>query len=654
MADPPRFAPFPPANFRKDVIPEEWEACLDSWITLAQAHLRLSAQHFTAVSQKDATGLITFLASYFEEFTTSPSAPGSESNVALRKSCFLLTHRLLSEAQPPEIMLHWQFLADFCHSFPRSQELRKLLSSVWTRKGAQIENSIQQSKETLIKGLDSGKIEEMSAILSRLLPLLHASSSAACFFMIGSDLLDSLAVAHLKMDSNQRRITTLFSYLSLVSLALSEKPNFSLLLDHLYGLKSSSPTNPGQQTLLSDLVSITPLLQQITKTMTGQESGRAQKLEQTLSEYRQSNITRPKRPIRRKIDKGKGKATDEHGHGAFGEFHIHRMSLITQVQDLFPELGAAYVMKLLDEYSEDVEQVTAHLLDDSLPEHLRNADRTEELPQISHPNKMGHGEDLIPKSTPPERRNVFDNDEFDQLAVDTSRLHLGRKNAKLTADDVLADRSTAPNKAAILSALAGFDSDDDERDDTYDVEDVGGTVDSTFAGNGDVDVDKNEEALFMAHRMNPDAFKRDTATRRGKARLALKSETGMTDEAIEGWAIMTARDPRTLRRLEAKYATFAGQQRELERTSYRESAADSGTESDRNNGGRVDPSGRGRGRGRGGGGYGGRGGGNVAGPASDADTQKARQRKDASKGSRANHNRRDQRAKKMARGGFPG
>jgi activating signal cointegrator complex subunit 2 len=307
---------------------------------------------------------------------------------------------------------------------------------------------------------------------------------------------------------------------------------------------------------------------------------------------------------------------------------------------------------LLDEYNEDVEQVTVHLLDNSLPEHLRTADRSEQLPKTSKLEEERKLANVIPRSSPTlERRNIFDNDEFDQLAVDASRMHLGRKNAKLTADDVLADRATAPNKAAILSALANFDSDDDEHDDTYDVEDVGGTVDSTFGGNGDADVDKNEEALFMAYRLSPDTFKRDSGTRRERARLALRSETGMTDEAIEGWAIMTLRDPRKLRRLEAKYATFGGQQRELERTSYRESPADSGTEDDVHGG---FPTGRGRGRGRGRGGFSGARGGDVAGPASENNTQQARHRKEAGKGSRANHNRRDQRARKMARGGFPG
>jgi activating signal cointegrator complex subunit 2 len=267
-----------------------------------------------------------------------------------------------------------------------------------------------------------------------------------------------------------------------------------------------------------------------------------------------------------------------------------------------------------------------------------------------------------PRSTPPppehkpppeyQRRNVFDDDEFDRLAVDTSRLHIGRKNQELTADQILSDRKSAPNKSYILAALAAFDSDDDERDDTYDVEDVGGLVDSTLPDERDVSADKNEEALFRAYSVTPEIFGRDAETRRGKARAALKSETGMTDEAIEGWGIMTGRDPKRLRRLEARFSAFSGQQRELAPTAYRGSPAESGDEAQRGRGGAF--SGRGRGRGRGRGGGGGRGGGNVAGPADDKGTQVSRQRKEANKGSRANHNRRDQRARKMARGGLPG
>lgn len=233
---------------------------------------------------------------------------------------------------------------------------------------------------------------------------------------------------------------------------------------------------------------------------------------------------------------------------------------------------------------------------------------------------------------------------------------MGRKNQDLTADKVLSDRSKAPAKSHILAALAAFDSDDDERDDTYDFEDVGASVD-TAAPDGDANSDlsnKNEEALFRAFTMSPEAFGRDAETKRGKARAALKSETGMTDEAIEGWGIMIGRDPKRLRRLEAKFATFAGQQRELQSTAWKNSPAGSADEGS-GDGGRGGFGGRGRGRGRGRGGRGGgRGGGNVAGPTDDKATQISRQRKEANKSSSANHNRKAQRDKKMARGGFPG
>jgi activating signal cointegrator complex subunit 2 len=178
------------------------------------------------------------------------------------------------------------------------------------------------------------------------------------------------------------------------------------------------------------------------------------------------------------------------------------------------------------------------------------------------------------------------------------------------------------------------------------VEDVGGTVDSAAAGLEDANADKNEEALFKAYSATPELFGRDAATRRSSPRTALKSETGMSDEAIEGWGLMLGRDPNRLRRLETKFFTFAGQQTDLASTAWRSSPAGSEGEASvgAHGGGRGD---RGRGRGRGGGG---RGRGNVAGPSGDKSTQIARQRKEANKGQQH----RNQRAKKMARGGFGG
>lgn len=639
----PQFAPFPPPSFRREIVPEEWAACLDSWVTLAQAHLRLPNPDFSGTVESEASGLVSFLVTYFEE----SSNPSNAAESALRKEAFLLVHRTLSLASPPLPLLKQSFLSNLCRTYPKSHELQKLLSSLWKRKGVEVEKDLQRSKGILIKELDSGKIDFVEANMKGLAPLLHNSLDAATFFMIGSDLLDSINAVFPKTSPTIQRTLTMFTYLGLASLASGEKPNLSLLSDHLYSLKSSSSSKSVLKSLLSELASNTPLFDKVKAPSTGDAAGKARKIQQFLDEFRAS---KPKKPIRRKIEKGKERITEVSAHG---EMHMHRLSLVTQVQDLFPELGSGFITKLLDEYAEDVEQVIAHLLEDSLPLHLQSLDRSSQLPPPPSTDPAPH---LIPHSTPPllpSRKNIFDNDEFDQLAVDTSKIHIGRKNTKLTADAVLADRTQAPNKAAILSALAAFDSDDDERDDTYDIEDVGGTVDATTSFQDDSNIDKNEELLFTTYAQDHAVFGRDAATRRGQARAKLRLESGMTDEAIEGWALMIGRDPRRLRRLEGKYATFQGNQNNLERTAYRASPQGSGDEQE----GVFIAGGGGRGRGRGGGNRGGEGGGrgrgrgNVAGPSGEADTLAAQRRKGENKGSRANHNRRDQRAKKMARGG---
>ncbi len=255
------------------------------------------------------------------------------------------------------------------------------------------------------------------------------------------------------------------------------------------------------------------------------------------------------------------------------------------------------------------------------------------------------------------RHNIHDDDEFDRLAVDVSNLHFGKRDQEKTADDMLRDRSHAPNKAAILSALSAFDADDDERDDTYDVADAGFVVNDDNPDDTDDQKrkDASEEALFRAYQGDPRSFDRDAATRRSQARSKLKQETGMTDEAIEGWAVMLGRSSQQMKQLEMKYSALSGDQPALASTAWRAGSVtgDSDVDGGSSSSWRGPSQGRGRGRGVRGRGGAGRGG-NVAGPTGEKETEQARRRKEANKGSRANHNRKDQRARKMARGGFPG
>ncbi len=663
MALPP-FALFPPVNLRKEVLPDEWENCLDSWILLAHGNLLLSPEAFSVKVSKDQS-LVGFLVSYVKETTASfhERAEASPRMRTLRRDCFLLTHRILSEVKPiPSALIEWTYWADLSTLYAKSTNLKSLFKLTWDQENLDDSLSMQRSKTSLIQLLEAhnqishNPPSELDETLRRTGALLRMCYQYGQFLMLGTDLIDSLSATCQKGSADVQKKMVAITYLSTNSLIEPSRPKVSTLLDQLYNLTSNSNSD----SLLVGLCSKTPFLQKMRDRLSGPEAERAKPLMQKLSifECTKNRSRRPKNLISRKINKGKGKARDEYGDGALGNIHVHKVSLVTQIQDLFPDLGSGFIVKLLDVYHDDTERVTAHLLEDSLPAHLRNIDRTEQISHLPTTNSLNTVANPAARSTPPlppVRRNIFDNDAFDRLAISPSSIRPGHKDPSQTADAVLSTNSSRPSKAAILSALAAFDSDDDERDDTYDIEDVGGTVDNAMPGSDEVDADlsdNNEEALFSAWRMSPEVFNRDANTRRGKARAALKSGTAMTDEAIEGWAVMIGRDPRRLRRLEAKFASFSGAQRELAPTAYRGSPGGSATE-DSDGIGMADRGGRGgrggsRGRGNG------RGRGDVAGATDDRSTQVARHGKDAQKGSRANHNRRDQRARKMARGGFAG
>lgn len=651
----PAFAPLPPANVRLSLGAEEWQGCLEAWLTLADFTLQLSSDAFS-LSASDDGSLPAFLTSFYHELGTLQPADTSLNGptaISLRKACFKLVSRIFTQNNSSKSLLGWAFLSDFCHAHVRSSALHRLMAKLWERRSDSVAPFLQKQKDLLVRNFESKKIDNVMIPLAQLGSITHASSDIGSFFMTGSDFLDSLVgvYSHSTADTQRKALSTV-AYLCLVSLVRTSIPTTSLLSDHLYTLKSQADKGSHAASLLADVVTNTPLLAKLRLSMSAKAPDRLSKLLDTLETYRSPSIARRRKVHRSRQINDKGKQNP-----ASDPINIHRMSLVTQIQDLFPDLGAGFVFKLLDEYSDDVEQTTAHLLDDSLPPHLAKLDRAEQAP-IFDTDPETQIDQLVPRFTPPqesfipERRNVFDDDELDRLEFEASRLHIGKQNRQVSGGE-------QPNKAAIMSALAAFDSDDDERDDTYDVEDVGGTIDSAHPDGepgpaAKMSRDENDLALFNAYKSSPELFGRTFNIRRGQPRMALKAETGMTDEAIEGWAIMLQRDPSRLKRLEARTGTFDGRQTELASTSYRESPGGTETEdSDAPQNGRG--AFRGRGRGRGGGGGRGRGrGGSAAGPSDDPSTAAAQRRKESNKGSRANHNRRDQRAKKMARGGFPG
>lgn len=536
--------------------------------------------------------------------------------------------------------------------------------------------------------MHSAKSSSIMSDIRSLTILTSALPQSGQILMAGADYLDTFSdayQAHRRDDICRALVANV--YVGLVSLLKGPKPNLSLLLDQLFSLKASAgvgnPQTKKEATLLSDVICSSDLLVRLERYLLSHPQKRGQDLVSSLRAYQADwrvfhhRYQKPKRTV----DKGKSRALDLPRPE---EMHIHKMSLVTQVQDLFPDLGSGYIVRLLDQFDDNPETVVAHLLDDSIPPHLQTLDKSEQLPTTA--STIPH-DPFPPNPTPPSvspelipnRKNVFDSDidlaELARSDAGGGKLRFGGRDPNQTTESVLNDRSNhATNKAAILSALATFDSDDDERDDTYDVADVGGTVDSVTV-NPDADaVEARKSAedldmtLFRAYKANAALFARDSGTRRSQPRASLKRETGMTDEAIEGWAVMLARDPKRLAKLEDKLSFSGGAgagsggvltQPELRPTAYRKPAPKGDDELDsepdepsgsayRGRGGST--RGRGRGGGRRGGGGNRRGGGDQS-NASGANTAASRQRKEETKSSRANHNRRQQRAKKVARAG---
>jgi activating signal cointegrator complex subunit 2 len=688
----PPLALFPVATWRDQLGSDEWVPCLDAWLALVDSHLSLSQGDFLAISAKDPS-LSAFLVSFTREVALGGVAilGSSPSARRLLKDCFLLIDRLLQSPLPPSGLLQWDFLADVSHVYGK-RKAEGLLAGLSDRSKEFMDASLANLKKFLVKNLDAGlnggDLKGIEERLERVSDLIRVAPAAAEFFLAGSDFVDGLISCYKITNPPLRRSLVTTTYLCLMGLAEGQK--LSALTDQLYSLKAaaaahkSGPLN-ANDSLVAELVTSTPLLQHLRRKLdeSGSMSSRTKSVLTELSTFKKpgAGLVKPKRFIKRKIDKGKGLARLEDGQ-AQQEMHIHRMSQISQVQDLFPELGSGFISKLLDEYSDDTEQVVAHLLDGSLPAHLQSADRSEDL---AHPTTTTTP--TVPPSAAQPRRPLprrqsrlpqdSEDSDLDLLTAPTARLHIG-KAGPVSADTLLSARPSQNSKAAILSALAAFDSDDDERDDTYDAADVGGTVDTTASfvqdqttNNGAGGLPEEiEAALFRAWQARPQTFHRDHATRKSAERARLRDETGgMTDEAVEGWALMLGRDPALRKRLERRYgdsitAAGTGQQQALlesTRGAWKAELEFEAAEGEEGTGEGSDsaagtprgsgPERGGRGRGRRGRGRGlGRGGGAPPPPDSDV----ARRRKEANKGSRANHNRRDQRARKMARGGFAG
>lgn len=636
-------ASFPSKTIRYQISADDWSFYINSVTEVVQSWLSYSSESLSSVVKSNSS-IVPFLASFFSELTKASwddSYIYSPQTLALRQKCLLFSYRVLYLTTVPLSSLGLKFISQLCSILSKKNSLIRLFRDAFQKRYTELEDFVHELKTYVLRQLASPQHCEVRSISSNLSIMCFSLPMAGVFMMTGSEMLDITVEHYGRMSADLRlSIITLF-FISLRSLVESDKPNYSLFFDHLYSLTNSAKTSSGTKEVLADLVKMTPLKQLIREVKYAKNVDRATNLLVHLQPFDEVFKCRVLSGNKEKTKDTLDRSKRELDLNNSAIKNPYRMNLASQVEDLFPDVETSVVLKLLEDFEDDLEAVTAHILE--APENLKDINSASD--RISTKTSLPHR----------PRRNIYDGDELDTLTVDLSRLHQGRSRTNETADDLL----SLPNenrKAAALAALATFDADDDERDDTYDADDVGAPE-----AENDVSLDVERQIglsidvellLLNAYNNDLNDFRRDTQTRRSNQRKKLCADTGLTNEAIEGWALMLTREPKRLIYLKTK-ADERGfpDQTSLPRTAYRkiEGSDIDDDFSDEQKPNRRYPSGKQRSnRQRGSGPY---GEGSTRGNASGQSTQSARYRKGVSKGSRGNHNRREQHLKKMARGG---
>lgn len=665
----PTLAEYPSTETRQNLPPAEWQACLDSWLLSVELRLRLNDDLFSVLVSSKSSTEMKFLRTYCLGHDDNSLADLLEREALLHRRVYLLLRRTLITTDvpaslTPDQLINLLLLAT--KTFKRVPDWHRTLQYFEKQRHLLFSAAMNAWKSSIMRDLHAADREHDLSDLHQMKVLVRLLPQTGVALMTGSDYLETLIASFKQSLGSQtadfcQETLTEHLYCALKSLIAGESNQTSLLLDHLYLLQAASQDanrtgkSPQQRNVLSSLLCTTSFLRVLLRDPAIMSTSRGQGLVETLSTLRdQHQHLYPMRAAKKgSTSKGKAKARSDDG------IHIHAATQISQIHDLFPDLSTSYILQLLDHFQDNTEDVTAALLEpESLPPflHKENSNGAKAL------NQVEAVPDLAPRSSPPQlsqRRNMFDNNDFDKLSIAPGQLHRGRKD--MTVETTISEEDHTRSKAAIMAALAAFDSDDDERDDTYDVADVGGSVDQSVDTDSRARVVRQsesvqDESLYGAWKANPELFGRDSRTRSSLVRQDLKRQTGMSDEQLEGWAIMLGRNKALQERLEKKYSDvgrrphvqrFIGQTK-WQQNSSQESSADEGEfpvsdgpDDGRRMGQAQIRGSRNWGRGRGG---------NTSGPASDSATQAARRRKEQGRGRGGGQNKREGRARKMGRG----
>lgn len=643
----PPIPAFPSEAIRKELGSEEWKSFLDYWIASLELRLKISDDLFSVF---DAAELGTnFLTSYLLTVPSSIGADSDPKSTKLRHTCYTLIKKILRQYKGElDSSTCFDLMSSGSISFGHTKSWRILLKAMWTTQQKAVKKAIETAKSNLSA---ASLPSEQTRRLQMISALTKALPETATVTVAAADYLDTLTEIYGITNREVKIAITENVFVSFI--ALLQNKHVTILTDNMYHLKSESDrqrkSDLQSTTVLSSLICTTSFLKHFTSNV--EIATHKRQLADQLNTYRSEVLHLHPPGPRLKRSKGKARAQQH------DVMHTHRASQVSQVHELFPNLSTAYILKALDHFSNNVENVIAALLEPhSLPEPLRD----QNIPDTDNYDNLDLSE-LEPRPTPPlvPEHNGIDEDQLDRLQISSAQIRRGKKD--VTHQQLLVGDDHARSKAAILSALASFDSDDDERDDTYDVADVGGAVDNTLDSDErrQPDAEGKEAALFSCWKETPEVFARDSKTRASNTRRQLRDETSMSDEQIEGWAIILARDQKLQDRLSSKYSSaksFSGQQKLLESTRWQPNASTENSEAESgpersNDARRIGQAGiRGQ-RSFARGGH--RGDGNAAGPSGNLSTQQARKRKEQGRGRGGANHRRDARAKKLGRGMGP-
>ena len=216
---------------------------------------------------------------------------------------------------------------------------------------------------------------------------------------------------------------------------------------------------------------------------------------------------------------------------------------------LFPQLSKYQLTQLLLRYDSNIELITNLLFD--------NPSLAEQIPRDAP--------DVETVETKESRESPSETQEDLELHED----YLHRKNKGLAVDNITKKHvpDEVRNKTLARALELLYENDHDEIDDTYDEAEVErskttakislkeGTESNPSELDSSIETgskyDRIEGYLWNLLKEDPNLFARNK--RGSKVRKTMRSETGWSDEQIEGWARMLERSPQRARILEEKF-----------------------------------------------------------------------------------------------------